>query len=136
LADRSAPQNAAVTLRFDEFGWQCLESEAGGDGQSLDELIVRAVAYFDAELRTTRRALLAPWCKPSGHGTSREIEFEPSAVSERLGREASRQGIPLERLLEHASLFYIADVDAHRHGPELDQRRLERGASTMVQPVD
>jgi hypothetical protein len=103
-----------LRLTFDEFGWQSLESEAGGDGQALDELIVRVVAYFDAELRTTRRALLAPWFKPSGRGTPREIEFKLSAASERLGSEASRQGIPLERLLEHASLFYLANLDSGR----------------------
>ena len=108
-----AREDQRVTLRFDEFGWQSLESEAGGDGdgQALGAVIGRAVAHFDAELRTTRRALFAPWCKPSGHGTPRDIEFEPTAASGRLGSEASRQGIPLERLLEHAALFYIADVD-------------------------
>ena len=89
-----------LKLTFDEFGWQSLESEAGGDGQALDELIVRVVAYFDAELRTTRRALLVPWFKPSGRGTPREIEFKLSAAS--------------ERLLEHASLFYLADLDSGR----------------------
>ena len=110
-----------VTLRFGEFGWRSLESEAGRDGQTLDELLGLAIAHLDAELRmnaaprTTRGAVIAPRFKPGGHGTPREVRLElaPARVR-RLGREARRQGIPLERLLEHAPLFYLADHEASR----------------------
>lgn len=113
-----------VTLRFDGFGWQSLESEAGEDGQLLDELIGRAAAYFDAKLGTIRRARLAPKFKPSGHGTPREIRLELACgLWQRLESEAGRQGIPLESLLEHASLFYIADVDARAPATVLPRGR-------------
>ena len=110
-----------ITLRFGEFGWQSLESEAVRDGQTLDELIGLAIAHFDAALRTsgarrtTRGAVIAPRFKPGGHGTPREVRLELArARVQRLEKEARRQGIPLERLLEHAPLFYLADHDASR----------------------
>jgi hypothetical protein len=44
-----------ITLRFDEFGWESLESEARRDGETVEDLLSRAAAYYDAE-RLTRRA--------------------------------------------------------------------------------
>ena len=113
------PKDARVTerviLRYDEFGWRSLESEAARDGKGLEELLGRALAHLDTELRTTRGALLAPRFKPGGHGTPREVRLELArAHLQRLEREAGRQGIPLERLLEHAPLLYLADVDSGR----------------------
>jgi len=39
----------ALTLRFDEFGWERLESEARRVGEGPEELLSRAAAYFYAE---------------------------------------------------------------------------------------
>ncbi len=116
---RHARVTQRVTLRFDEFGWQGLESEARRDGLTLEELLGCAVAYFDAELPTTRAALCAPRFKPRSKARaqqmSREIRLELTRGGwEHLQSEAGRQGIPLERLLEHAPLLYLADVDSGR----------------------
>ena len=104
-----------LTLAFEEFGWESLESAARSDGETLDELLARAAAYFDAELPTARAAMLAPPFKPGGRGTSREIRLEVSRDCwERLQGEAERQGVSLERLLEHVALLYLADIDSGR----------------------
>jgi hypothetical protein len=104
-----------LTLRFDEFGWQSLESEAWRQHETLNDLLSRAAAYFSAEQPTSRAAMRAPGFKPGGRRIEREIRLELARDHwEALESEAGRQGIPMERLLEHASLFYIADLDSGR----------------------
>jgi hypothetical protein len=105
----------ALTLRFDEFGWESLESEARRDSETLDELLSRAAAYFEAEQATRRAAMLAPGFKPGGRGVPREVRLEVNRDCWLgLQGEAGRQGVALERLLEHAALLYLADVDSGR----------------------
>lgn len=110
-----------MILRFDEFGWRSLEAEAARRGQSLPELVCRALGHFLAELRAPRFGLIAPRFKPSTAARAHEISFElPDRPRELFESEAERQGIPLERLLEHAKLLYLADVDSGRvsdHAP-------------------
>jgi hypothetical protein len=124
----SAPGEAgfvrrALTLSFDEFGWQRLESEARRDGEGLDDFLSRAMAYFHAERPTGRAATLAPGFKPDARGVPREVRLEGDADCWKdLEGEAQRQGIPIERLLEHAALLYLADSDSGR----LARRILER----------
>jgi hypothetical protein len=102
-----------VTLRFDEFGQRSLEAEAGRRGTSLDELLGYAVAHFDAKLRMSRGAPPPPRFKPSGWGTPREVPLKlPRGRRERLENEAGRHGVPFGRLLEHAALSYLADLDS------------------------
>jgi hypothetical protein len=114
----------ALTLRFDEFGWGRLESEARRDGEGLDDFLSHAAAYFYAERLTGRAATLAPAFKPDAdRGVPREVLVEGDAECwEGLEREAQRQGIPVERVLEHAALLYLADSDSGR----LAERILER----------
>jgi len=104
-----------ITLRLNKFGWDSLESEARRDGETLDDLLSRAAAYLDAELPTRRAAVLAPSFKPRGRGAPREIWFEVSRDCwQRLESEAERQGVSLERLLEHAAMLYLADIESGR----------------------
>ena len=82
-----------VTLRFDEFGWQSLESEARRDRETLDDVLSRAAAYFDAERPTSRAAMLAPGFKPGERGMEREIQLEVNRDCWKgLEDEASRRG--------------------------------------------
>jgi hypothetical protein len=104
-----------VTLEFDEFGWESFEAEAEREGEAVEELLARAFSYFDLELRRARAAVLAPRFKPDGLGTPREVRLEHArGCWESLEREGERQRIPLERLLEHAGLLYLADADSGR----------------------
>ena len=59
-----------ITLRLNEFGWDSLESEARRDGETLDDLLLRAAAYLDAELPTRRAAVLARGTKASRAGNA------------------------------------------------------------------
>jgi hypothetical protein len=104
-----------LTLKFDEFGWESLESEARRQGETLDDLLSRAAAYFNANRSTRRAAMLVPGFKPGRRGTPCHIQLEVSRDCwEGLESEAGRRGVPLKRLLEHAALLYLADLDFHR----------------------
>ena len=121
MTDRDAPGEQPadarevhrLTLRFDDHGWSSLEAAADRDGQTLDELLTRAASYFEGELPPTRVAMSAPLFKPPDHGSPREVGLAlPAPRWQRLSDEAGRQGIPIEQLLEHAALLYLADADA------------------------
>lgn len=104
-----------LTVMFDEFGWESLESEARRNGETLDDLLSRAAAYFNADRSTRRVAMLVPRFEPSGRGTTCQIRLEVSpACWAGLESEAGRQGVPLTQLLEHAALLYLVDLDSGR----------------------
>ena len=133
--DRQAPVASArarkrVTLRFDGFGWESLESQAVRDGETLDESLSRAMAYFGAMLPTTRAAAIAPRFKPRDQRIPREIPLELThEYWERLQHEAERQGIPLEQLLEHAALLHLSDADSGRVADHVLDRAAEDASS-------
>jgi hypothetical protein len=117
-----------ITLRFDEFGWESLESQARRDGETVEDLLSRAAAYYDAERPTRRAATRAPPFKPGGRGTPREVRPELGRECwERLEGEAERQDVALERLLEHAALLYLADIDSGRVADRVLDRAEETG---------
>jgi hypothetical protein len=104
-----------VTLRFDELGWQSLESAARDDDTTLDELLALAIAYFEGERLADRAAAVVPRFKPEGHGDPREVRLAlPPSLWRRVEDEAERQQVSLEQLIEHAALLYLADADAGR----------------------
>ena len=104
-----------LTLRLDEFGWGILESQAQRDGETLDAFLSRAAAYFDGELQAIRAATVVPKFRRDGGGVAREIRLDVApACWEHLETEAARQGVALERLLEHAALLHLADIDSGR----------------------
>jgi hypothetical protein len=106
----------AVTLAFDDFGWESLQAEAGAHGDVLDEWLGTAAVYYDnAVLRTNRPAPRGPRFKPEGRGTPRRVSLKLSSDRwKRLEEAAAEQGIGLERLIEHAALFYLADIHSGR----------------------
>ena len=104
-----------MTLRFDDSAWDTLEAAAGRDRETLDDFVSRAVLYYQAELPASRIAMSAPRFKPPDHGSPRDLALGiPSEAGERMKAEAVRQDAPLEQLYEHATLLYLADIDAGR----------------------
>jgi hypothetical protein len=102
-------------LRFDRFGWEALDSEAGRLRVPLETLIAKAAGYFEGEARGSRQAVKLPSTGDPGEGEARALGLDISPGAwERLRREASGQGTEVERLLEHAALLFIADLDAGR----------------------
>jgi len=101
-----------LTLTFDEFGWEALESEAQREQISVDEFIAGAAEYFEADLPSERMPMTVPaFARSPGRGGEQEIGLQLGARTWKSFREeAARQGVPLERLLEHAALYYVAAI--------------------------
>jgi hypothetical protein len=122
----------ALTLAFGHFGWRSLAAEARRERRSLEELLSAAAGYFHSELGSGRAALLVPRAgrQPQGPGSTIELEL-PAPVWRELEAESARQRVPLERLLEHAALCYLAAVDSGREPPRpTDPDRDRRARST------
>jgi hypothetical protein len=119
---RNDDHERKVTLKFDELGWSSLEASAGRSARALHGLLSQG------ELHAPRAALTAPRFKPPDVGSAREVRLTlPPRRWRRLEDEAERQGVPLERLIEHASLLYLADVDAGRVAERVLERAEEDG---------
>lgn len=105
-----------ISITFDEFGWSVLEGEARAEGLELDRLVSLACAYYKSELATERTATRVPrFDQSAAERETRLLELELDAQSLRLlEQEAEDQELELERLIEHAAIFYLADLDAGR----------------------
>lgn len=83
-------------------------------GPDLGRGIQQACLHYARRLRSNRKPRPVPkFYEPgSGEETMIPIEFALSgSVSEELKVEADRQHVPLDRLLQHAALVYLADLD-------------------------
>ena len=105
-----------ISLGFDDFGWSALQDQAHSDGLELDQLIDLACSYYESQLGSDRTAMRVPRFEQSAGGREdRLMQLEMGTETRgRLEQEAVRQGVGLERLLEHAAMFYLADLDAGR----------------------
>ncbi|HEY6639020.1 MAG TPA: hypothetical protein VIZ61_15180 [Solirubrobacterales bacterium] len=105
-----------VSITFDEFGWSVLEDHARAENLSLDRLLALACGYYESELASGRTASRVPrFGQPVSERESRTflLELDKQTVK-RLEEEAERQELGLERLIEHAAIFFLADLDAGR----------------------
>ena len=105
-----------LAVRFDEFGWQALEAAAERHNQAVESLIADACGYFSVEVEAGRVATQRPRFRDQdGHGQPRELQlYVRSGIWKVLEQEAERQGAELPRIVEHAALLYLADVDSGR----------------------
>lgn len=102
-----------VTLAFDRFGWSELERQAATERVTAGDLVARAAAHLATELERSRQATTVPRLPLEADREARSLTLELREETARdLRLEAERQGLALERLLEHAALLYLADLDA------------------------
>ena len=109
-------EKRTVTLEFDEFGHGALEEQTRHFGISSAEFLQTAAVYYLADIESGRAATRVPSIPSSPQAKDRatmELELETSAWHA-LGDEAQRQQVRLERLLEHAFIYFLADLDAGR----------------------
>jgi hypothetical protein len=105
-----------LSISFSRFGWAALEERAGADGFDLAQVLEQACVYYASELDSGRLATEIPRSDlDDSAGTARRLRLElDEGCAVRLNREAQRQGVSLERLVRHATVMYIADLDAGR----------------------
>jgi hypothetical protein len=103
-----------VTLQLDDFGKKALEAQVR-DGSSRDAVIRAAARYYLADRESGRVAWRVPRFVRPAHadGAGTDVELD-DATMQALEQEARRQGIPPGRLVEHALLYFLADLDSGR----------------------
>jgi hypothetical protein len=106
-----------MTLELDEFGRSTLEAEARKHALSPEQLVGHAARYYLADRESGRPAYRVPRFPrqrpPQETPMAVELDLESGTWHE-LDEESQRQGVPVERLLEHAALYLIADLDSGR----------------------
>jgi hypothetical protein len=110
------PMQLELSISFSPFGWAGLQERAGADAFDPAQIVEQACAYYVSELDSGRTATRVPRSEPDDSGrTPRRFQLElEHECAERLNREAQRQAVSLERLVRHATLMYLADLDAGR----------------------
>ena len=109
-----------MRLELHEFGRATLEAEAQRHTLSPEEFVEQAARYYLADRCSGRAAHPVPRfarerTSPPQEWLAVELDLEQRSWRE-LDAESERQGVPVERLLEHAALYLIADLDSGRVG--------------------
>ena len=110
-----------LTLALDEFGAAAIEEQAAHYSLSPAELARRAARYYLADLGSARMALRVPHLETGGAAKrSMPLEIDLDAGSwHGLEAEAKRQHVPLDALVVHAILYFLADLDSGRVGQRI-----------------
>jgi hypothetical protein len=112
-----------LLLSLEEFGASTLEAEAERYSVSPAELGRHAVRYYLSDRGSGRIALTVPrFSQKVAHEPALELKLDLDPDSWReLEVEAERQGVSIERLLVHAIVYFLGDLDAGR----VERRMLE-----------
>ena len=104
-----------LELRLDSFGWQTLEEAAGLQDESIEELIAAACGHLVIESERGRAAARLLRLPGPRDAEARELELVlPARIWHALEVEAEGQNAELPRVIEHASLLYISDLESGR----------------------
>jgi len=112
-----APMNQTRSRRvaLGEFTRVSLKKQARRQGVTVDALLGEAMSHYLADRDSGRAA----WRFPTAGRDRRELEpvLELSVADDdwiALETEAKAQQVPADRLLEHAALYYLADLATGR----------------------
>ena len=112
-----------LLLSLEEFGASALAEQAERYSVTPAQLGRHAVRYYLSERDSGRMALRVPrFTQGAARDPALELKLDLDPDSWReLDEEAQRQKVSVERLLEHAMLYFLADLDAGR----VERRMLE-----------
>ena len=106
----------SVTIELGEFTLDALAGEGRVEMDCVPARAVRAVRYYLNDSGSGRAEWPCPDFlrdKPDGGGETVELSVD-EGLWDSLEQEAARQGVPAQRLAEHAALYFVADRDAGR----------------------
>jgi hypothetical protein len=112
-----------LLLSLEEFGASALAEQAERYSVTPAQLGRHAVRYYLSERASGRMALRVPrFTEDPDREPSLELklDLDPDTWQE-LDKEAERQEVSIERLLAHAVMYFLADLDAGR----VERRMLE-----------
>ena len=106
-----------LTLSLQQFGRASLERRARQLDIPVSALVRQAVLYYLAVRGSERSALRVPRFarvqQPGTDGVELSLALDHADWSA-LEVEAVRLRVPLERLIEHAAMLFLADLDSGR----------------------
>jgi hypothetical protein len=115
--EASILERATVTVASGDFSLKALQFEGGSVSTDRESLLMLAVHYYLADGGSGR----AGWRYPrfrTGEPRENAATEMPANLDEKtltaFTQEAERQDVWVEQLLEHAVLYFIADLDAGR----------------------
>ena len=104
-----------LEIRLDSFGWQTLEAAAGRQDESIEELVAAACGHLVIESERGRAAARLLRLPGPREAEARELELVlPARIWHALEVEAEEQNAELPRVIEHASLLHISDLESGR----------------------
>jgi hypothetical protein len=112
-----------LLLSLEEFGASTLEGEAERHSITPAELGRHAVRYYLSDRGSGRMAFRVPRLSRDAArepALELKLDLDPDTWRE-LEDEAERQEVSVERLLAHAIIYFLADLDAGR----VERRMLE-----------
>jgi hypothetical protein len=102
-------------VRLGAFARSSLEELAAKRGIGVWPLLRHAVAYYLADGDCGRHGWQPPRFRSDDRGGTTELELPlPRKEWEVLADVASRRGLDLDHLIEHALLYYLADLESGR----------------------
>jgi hypothetical protein len=104
-----------VTVRVGDFSLESLEGPSAG-ASTLSRDLVQAIRYYLADERLKRAGWVYPAFRRDGSfDPSVEVQVEVDELVWRaFAREAERQDVSTDQLLQHAVLYFAADRDDGR----------------------
>ena len=114
-----------VSLELAGFGREALESQVRRLRMSLREIVRMATVYYSSRLVAEQPAGRVPrFTRARGEPLDAlevSLDLDP-APWQVLESEAERQGVSLDRLVEHATLYFLAELHAGRVVEEILRR--------------
>jgi hypothetical protein len=106
-----------VTVMLGDFSADSLQAGRGGDQTSLPRTLMQAIRYYLAERDSGRPTWPCPDFRREGPEPASDgpVEVEVSlddTAWKAFREEAERQAVSVNRLAEHAALYFAADWDS------------------------
>jgi len=110
-----------VRLHLDQFGQEALRRFAGEREDSTESVLRTAALYYLADRELNRPGWRVPrFARDTARPQVVELGLDDD-IWDALLREAERQGVEPELLVEHAVLYYLADLDSGRLAGRLSE---------------
>jgi len=106
-----------VTAEVSEFALARIEARAERDHFAVGSLLGQAVYHYVADKGSGRAAWAYPRFRREAEVRGRAIEASLAVDEDTLSEfaaAAAQQTVSLEQLVEHAALYFLADLDSGR----------------------
>ncbi len=104
-------------MTLGNFGLESLGGSYRRHTETLERSLLQAIRYYLADQSSERAGWPYPGFIHDGQHDGRGVELELSvddAVWDDFSKEADRQGVSADHLLQHAALYFAADRDSGR----------------------